>query len=175
MGEVSEGDAQSLAEKSKAIIVAARSYALYYRDPLLAPEMRKFPGKSYHLSDNPDEAQKYLGYSYEMRSPTVSRLVDATHREVIWYADRVVKAWYSSSTDGQTRSYLEYCQSRGVSSCQDIPYLRSVADPGSVGQARSGHGVGISGRGSSYFALQGWSYRQIIEYYMTGVTVGKRG
>jgi len=59
MGEMSESDAKSHPEKSKSIIVAARSYALYYADLNLPYRQRKFPGKPYDISDNPDESQQY--------------------------------------------------------------------------------------------------------------------
>ncbi len=68
------------------------------------------------------------------------------------YSGSVVKVWYSSSTNGRTRSYLEYCQSLGKTDCEDIPYLQSVDDPGAQGNNFLGHGVGISGVGATYFA-----------------------
>ncbi len=125
LGEVSNTD-QS--EKIKVIIVAARSYARYYMDT----RNRKFAGQPYDGSDNPDEFQKYLGYSYEMRSPNVAKLVDATRNQVITYSGAIIKAWYHSSSDGRTLSALEYCQKNGSPKCSDIPYLQSVPDPGSV-------------------------------------------
>ena len=52
LAEVSNGDPT---EKVRTIIVAARSYALYYTGT-----DRKFPGKLYDASDDPDVFQKYL-------------------------------------------------------------------------------------------------------------------
>lgn len=43
-------------DHAKAILVAARGYAMYYTDP----NHRKFPGKDYDGSDSPDVFQKYL-------------------------------------------------------------------------------------------------------------------
>jgi N-acetylmuramoyl-L-alanine amidase/Stage II sporulation protein len=174
MGEVSEWDAKAVPEKAKTIIVWARSYGRYYLDPSLPNDKRKFPWKPFDISDNPDESQKYLGYSYELRSPSVSKLVDETNREVVTYDNKIVKVWYSSSTDGKTRSAKEYCLSNGGANCEDIPYLQSVDDPGAIGKTRNGHGVGISWVGSAYFALQGWDYKKIIEYYLKGVKVAKK-
>lgn len=125
LGEVSNTD-QS--EKIKVIIVAARSYARYYMDKL----NRKFATNLYDGSDDPDEFQKYLGYSYEMRSPNVAKLVDATRNQVITYSGTLIKAWYHSSSDGRTLSALEYCEKNRPEKCSDIPYLQSVIDPGSV-------------------------------------------
>lgn len=93
---------------------------------------RKFATHLYDGSDNPDEFQKYLGYSYEMRSPNVAKLVDATRNQVITYSGSIIKAWYHSSSDGRTLSTLEYCQQNRNTNCVDIPYLQSVTDPGSV-------------------------------------------
>ncbi len=123
MGEVSNSD---LAEKIKTIVVSARSYAMWYMNPL----NRKFNTNLYDGSDDPDAFQKYLGYSYELRSPIVANMVDATRAQVITYADKLVKPWYHSSSDGRTLSALEYCNNNGSKNCMDIPYLQSVVDPG---------------------------------------------
>lgn len=162
--EVSNGD---LNEKIKTIIVGARSYAYHYIDP----QNRKYNTPLYDGSDNPDEFQKYLGYGYEQRSPSVVKMVDATRWQVITYGGKLIKSWYFSSSDGKTRSYLEYCQSNGWKSCIDIPYLQSIDDPAWVGHARSGHGVGISGIGATYAASMGKSYRDIITYYLKWVKI----
>jgi hypothetical protein len=162
--EVSNND---LAEKIKTIITGARTYAYYYIDP----KNRKYNTPLYDGSDNPDEFQKYLWYGYESRSPLVAKMVDATRGEVITYTGKLIKSWYFSSSDGKTRSYLEYCQSNGGKSCTDIPYLQSVDDPAWVGHVRSGHGVGISGIGATYAASIGKSYRDIIAYYLQWVKI----
>lgn len=167
LGEVSNTD---LTEKIKTIIIAARSYARYYIDP----KNRKYDTPFYDGSDDPDSFQKYLGYGYEARSPNVSQLVKSTRGEVVTYSGSIVKVWYHSSSDGKTLSYQEYCQSQGRTNCENIPYLQSVVDPGSVGQTRSGHGVGISGIGATYFAKQWWDYKRIIQYYLSGVDITKK-
>jgi stage II sporulation protein D len=123
LGEVSNTDN---IEKIKVIIVAARSYARYYMDRT----HRKYDTNLYDGSDDPDSFQKYLGYGYESRSPNVSQAVKDTLRQVIVYQDKIIKAWYHSSSDGRTLSALEYCQKNGTSNCVDIPYLQSVVDPG---------------------------------------------
>lgn len=130
IAEVSNGDNT---EKIKTILVAARSYAYFYS----FPENRKFPGKSYDGSDNPDEFQKYLGYGYEKRSPNSSKLVDETNGQIITYEKKPIKPWYFSESSGQTLSYTQYCEKRrkegslpSSSACTDIPYLQSVTDPG---------------------------------------------
>ncbi len=167
MWEVSNTD---LTEKIKTIVVSARTYAYYY----INKEHRKYATLLYDGSDNPDEFQKYLGYGYEMRSPNVANAVDATAEQVVKYWWELIKAWYFSSSDGRTRSYLEYCQSNGGKNCMNIQYLQSVEDPGWVWKVRNGHGVGISGIGATYFAWQWWDYQKIIQYYMNWVEITKK-
>lgn len=168
LGEVSDSD---LSEKVKTIIVAARSYISYYTDTA----HRKFDTLLYDGSDNPDEFQKYLGYSYEMRSPKVSDAVKNTRDEVILYKKKLIKAWYFSSSNGHTLSYKEYCEAThpGKTDCEDIPYLQSVDDPAGLGKNQSGHGVGISGIGATYGAAQGKTYKEIIQYYLKWVEIGQ--
>lgn len=158
-----------LPEKIKTIIVAARTYAKYYMNPY----NRKFNTMLYDGSDNPDEFQQYLWYAYEYRSPNVAKYVDATRNYVIAYQWKLIKPWYFSSSDGRTRSALEYCQHRNSWSknCKDIPYLQSVVDPGWVGKVQSWHGVGISWVGATYFANIWWDYKKIIQYYLKDVTI----
>ncbi len=167
MGEVSNGDHS---EKIKTIVVAARSYARWYMDP----SNRKFSTPLYDGSDNPDEFQKYLWYSYELRSPNVSKMVDFTRNQVITYSRYLIKPWYFSSSDGKTLSYKEYCEKNTGKICEDIPYLQSVEDPAWLWKVRAGHGVGISGIGATYFANQWWDYKKIIQYYLAGVEISKK-
>ncbi len=164
--EVSDSD---LGEKIKTIVVAARTYIYYYTDPT----HRKYDTLLYDGSDNPDEFQKYLGYSYELRSPRVSDAVDATRGEVIMFKKKLIKPWYFSSSSGRTFSYKEYCESThpGKTNCEDISYLQSVDDPAGLGKNQFGHGVGISGIGATYGAAQGKSYKDIISYYLKWVEI----
>lgn len=163
--EVSDTDHS---EKIKTILVAARTYAYYY----IKPSNRKYDTKLYDGSDNPDEFQKYLGYGYEMRSPNVSEQVQATKWLVITYKEKLIKPWYFSSSDGNTRSYKEYCETNNPGkNCEDIPYLQSVPDPAGVGKQRSGHGVGISWIGATYGANLGKNFKQIIGYYLEGTLI----
>ncbi len=165
-------------EKAKTILVAARSYALFYVDK----NNRKFPGKKYDGSDDPDVFQKYLGYGYEKRSPTTIKYAKETKGEIITYKEIPVKPWYFSQSNGKTLSAYEYCEARktrkelpATTACVDIPYLQSVADPGGAGKTRLGHGVGISGIGATYFATtKGWDYKKIIQYYLKDTEVFKK-
>ncbi len=118
-------------QKAKTIITAARTYARWYTKP----ENRKFPWKSYDWSDNPDEFQKYLGYSLEKRTPNIARYVDETKDQVITYNNTIIKPWYFNSSVWYTKSFSEYCLSNWwtTEKCDNskYPYLVSVEDPGS--------------------------------------------
>jgi peptidoglycan hydrolase-like amidase len=106
-----------------------------------------------------------------MRSPNVAHLVDVTRGEIIRYRWDLIKPWYFSVSNGRTLSALEYCKNQWGANCVDVPYLQSVADPAWVWKTQSWHGVGISWIGATYFANQGWDYKKIITYYLSGVTV----
>ncbi len=133
LAEVSNGENP---EKAKTIIVAARTYATFYTNP----KNRKFIGKPYDGSDDPDVFQKYLGYGYEKRSPSTGKYVDETNGELIEYNGVVIKPWYFNQSSGRTLSAKEYCEGRksrgeipSSAICEDIPYLQSVEDVGSNG------------------------------------------
>lgn len=157
-------------EKIKTIIVAARSYALYYTDK----KNRKYSTNLYDGSDDPDSFQRYLGYSYETRSPNVGKLVDETRWEVITYLWNTIKAWYFSSSHGKTLSYEEYCKKSWSMNCMNMPYLQSVDDPWAIWKSQLGHWVWISGIWATHFALEWWNYKKIIAYYLKWVEIQKK-
>ena len=159
---LAEINAKEPVEKIKAVIVLARSYAKYYITLAV-----KFPGAPFDLTDDPQRSQKYLGYGFEVRNPTGVKAVNDTKGIVVTYNGILIKTPYFSSDDGKTKSAQE------VWGWTDTPYLQSVDDPGCIGKAMSGHGVGLSGCGSLYFANQGKTYDQIIKYYFKGVEVKK--
>lgn len=160
---LAEIDPKQHFEKVKTIITLARSYAKYYMT-----QDEKFPGAPFHLSDDPQRSQYYLGYGFEVRNPTGARAVDETKDMVVTYNGTVIKTPYFSASDGRTRSAYE------VWGWTNAPYLISVDDPGCAGEELRGHGVGLSGCGSLYFAEQGKTVEEIIKYYYQGVEVEKR-
>ncbi len=157
LGEVSN---TSNLEKIKSIMVAARSYALYY---ITVDE--KFPGKPYHLDDDPNVSQKYLGYGLEKRSPNVTKGVEATAGQVVTYDGEVVKTPYFNQSDGtKTKDAKDIWG-------WDLPYLVSVSDSYCNGETFLGHGVGLSGCGATGMAEAGFSYVEILQHYYTGVDI----
>jgi hypothetical protein len=161
-------------EKKKLMAILARSYALYYTNP----SHRKFPGQPYDGSDNPAEFQKYLGYNYELRGD-FAQFVEETQGLVVTYNSEVVKTPYFTSSDGRTKTPAEVGWIE-----EDFLFVRSVPDPWScdltsaaIGTEFScpenarGHGVGVSGMGAKGLALEGFDYKEILDYFFTGVEV----
>lgn len=148
-------------EKIRTMMILARTYARYY-----LTEAEKFPGKPYHLSDDPDESQKYLGYGFEQRAPNIVRAVYDTRGQVVTYKGALVKTPYFSSTDGTATK-----SAREVWGWTDTPYLISVPDPLCTATQFSGHGVGLSGCGATAAAEAGHTYEEIIKYYYPGVGI----
>ncbi len=150
-------------EKKKTLSVLARTYALYY----MQEAKRKFPDKPYDASDDPDIFQKYMGYSFEVRSGNWVEVVNATRGQVVAYRDKLIKTPYFSESDGKTKN------AKDVWGWTDTPYLVSVSDTfckDGKGTLK-GHGVGLSGCGAATQASQGKTYKDIISYYYTGVTI----
>ncbi len=149
-------------EKAKALAIAARSYAAYYRDV-----GEKFPGKPYDLDDNPDHTQKYLGYGFEVRSAVALRAVEETKDAILTYQGKQVITPYFNKSDGQTRSAAE------VWRWTNAPYLVGVPDSFCGSTALAGHGVGLSGCGATALAKAGKTAEEILKYYYTGITIEK--
>jgi len=147
-------------EKIKAIIVAARSYALHYMT-----DAEKFPGKPYNLEDDPATSQKYNGYSFEKRAPNVVKAVNETAGEVVYYENHLVKTPYFSRSDGTyTKSALDVWN-------WDAGFLVPVSDSYCDSDTFWGHGVGLSGCGARGMAQAGYDYKEILKHYYTGVEI----
>jgi hypothetical protein len=146
--------------KIKTILIAARSYAVYYMT-----QDEKFPGKPYHLDDSPERSQKYLGYNLELRNSGVADLATETAGQVVTYNGEVVKVPYFNESDGRTKSANE------VWGWTHTPYLISVSDSYCEATSFNGHGVGISGCGATGMAEAGKDYKEILRYYLKGVDI----
>lgn len=163
MAGIAEESNTTHAEKQKTIAVIARSYAAWY---LLGYET-KFPGKPYTLEDSPATSQKYLGYSYELRSPRMVAAVQATAGQVVTYQGKLVKTPYFTQSAGKTKSAQE------VWGWTHTPYLVSVDDSACGKTTQLGHGVGLSGCGATAMANAGSTYAQILQHYYTGTALGQ--
>jgi hypothetical protein len=157
LGEVSNSET---VEKIKSVMIAARSYALFYIE-----KDQKFKGKPYNLDDDPNVCQKYLGYGLEKRSPNISKAIDETKGQVVTLKGELVKTPYFNQTDGtSTKSAKDVWN-------WDASYLVSVSDSYCKGDKFLGHGVGLSGCGAKGMADAGFNYLDILLHYYTGVEV----
>ena len=59
--------------------------------------------KDYHLDDDPNVSQKYLGYGFELRAPNIAAAVNSTAGEVVTYNGEIVNPYFSSSDGVATK------------------------------------------------------------------------
>lgn len=155
---IAETSDYSPVEYQKALAVAARTYTVYN---MLSRS--KHPGEPYILDSTAND-QVYRGYGLEKRAPAWAASARSTRGQILTYDGEVIVAPYFSSSDGRTRAWSEVWNG-------DKPWAVSVDDPGCIGLALSGHGVGMSGTGGVYFADTGYTFEQILYHYYTGVDV----
>lgn len=149
--EIKAGYCPLQAQMAQAI--AARSYAVYYRNP----------AKPYDLDDTSDNNQ-----AYGARPPTATsnRAVAATTGMVLTYNGKIANTVYTDSNGGRTVSAL----SRWGNAC---PYLIDKPDPYDNSPRVNGHGVGMSQTGAAQAAKQGLDYKSILAFYYPGCRVTK--
>lgn len=151
-------------EKQKALSIVARSYALYYQNPI---NRRVNQSSFYDMTDNPNEYQRYRGYAFETRNSTWLSALESTANKILTFDNHLIKPPFFSESDGRTRSAYE------VWKWTETPYLLSVDDKWckeGKGQLK-GHGVGLSGCGAYGMALAGKNYEEIISYYYQGIHI----
>ncbi len=151
---VAETSNSSPFEFQKALMTAARSYALYH---ILTGTKHKTEGFTVDATYD----QVYRGYGFETRSPQVTEAVEATRGIVVTYQDTPVITPYFSHSDGRTRAWEEVW--RGG----PYPWLVSVPDPASAGLEMYGHGVGMSAKGALQMGADGQTYDAILKYFYT--------
>ncbi|NPV09064.1 MAG: SpoIID/LytB domain-containing protein [Anaerolineae bacterium] len=136
-------------EALKAQAVAARSYAATSRA---------------HASQGADicttqHCQVWRNVHYA----TTDLAVDETRGQVAVYGGEIARTYYFAHCDGHTRSISDVWGG-------SLPYCRAV--PCICGfTSMYGHGVGMCQEGASAMANQGFSYREIIKHYYTGVEI----
>lgn len=167
----------ALEQKAKTILISARTYARWY----MSANNRKFPGKYYDWSDDPNIFQKYLWYGMEQRNTNIVKFLWDTLDEVITYNGKLVKPWYFNQSNGKTLSYYDYCLKNNpgkndyckLGQTTNYPYLLWVSDPAWEGKTTLGHWVWLSWDWATYFAKMWWDYKKIIAYYYSWVQVVK--
>lgn len=96
------------AESLKAQALAARTYAV--------SEIKSL--KQYDMEDN-QNSQVYMGYNFE--KPSTTKAVDETKGEKIYYNNKLIQAFYHSTSGGRT-------EDSGNVWYETLPYLKGVED-----------------------------------------------
>ncbi len=106
------------------------------------------------------------GEEYETYAAMVRSAVDGTDGEVITYRDEPIEAVFFAASPGRTRSAAEVWGA-------EVPYLQSVDSSfdSEFPDGPRGHAVGMSQFGARQLALDGLSYKEILQWYYTDVEV----
>ncbi|MFA5188232.1 MAG: SpoIID/LytB domain-containing protein [Patescibacteria group bacterium] len=149
-------------EYQKALVTAARTYAMYHYN-----RGTKHAAEYYTLDATYD--QVYKGYNSQIRLPKVSQAVEETKGQVVTYNGQVVVTPYFSYSDGHTRNWEDVWGGSSVAWC------RSVAEPAGYDKTTMyGHGVGLSAHGALHLAVYyNYTFDQILKYYYTGIELKK--
>ena len=146
-------------EYQKALIVAARTYALF---------IKSIGGKhvsEYHDLNTTAGDQVYKGYVSELVRPNVVRAAEETRGMAVTYNRELVVTPYFSQSDGRTRAWTE------VWSSIAHPWLVSKPAPYDQGKPMLGHGVGMSANDAVGRASAGSNWQDILKYYYNGVEI----
>lgn len=145
-------------EYQKALLTAARTYAMYHYT------RNTKHGGVFHVDARYD--QVYRGYGSEARSPKIVQAVDETHGKIVTYNGELAITPYFSRSDGRTRSWGEVWYGGS-----NYPWLVSVPVPWDAAKNRTlwGHGVGMSATGALDAANDGWDWQRILKYFYTGI------
>jgi peptidoglycan hydrolase-like amidase len=157
-------------EYLKALVIAARSYAIFHVE-----NDGKYPGEVFHLR-NWSNDQLYKGYGFEKRAPNILKVVEDTKGIVITYNGKTVRGLYSSDSGGTTKNACKVWA--GVFCNTEYDYLRGgIKDPAGTEHIQSAvlasHGVGISAAGARVLTNQGKTYQEILKYYYSGIEIKK--
>ncbi len=142
-------------EYQKALLTAARTYAMYHVN-----RGTKHANENYMVDAKYD--QVYRGYGAEIRNPVVNQGIDATRGQIVTYQGKLAITPYYSRSDGRTRGWTEVWGGAGY------PWLVSVPVPWDNGRVLWGHGVGMSATGAIGMANDGKNYQEILKWFYTG-------
>jgi len=149
-------------EYQKALITAARTYAMYHYN-----RGTKHAAEYYIVDATYD--QVYRGYGSQLKQTQVGEAVEATKGQVVTYNGEVVVTPYFSHSDGRTRNWTE------VWGGSAKPWCVSVKEPDNYDKTTLwGHGVGLSAHGALHLAYYyNYTYDNILKYYYTGIEIKK--
>lgn len=146
-------------EYQKALVTAARSYALFVKS-IGGKHKREFHDLNTTAGD-----QVYKGYVSETVRPNVVRAVEDTRGMSVRYNGEMVVTPYFSRSDGRTRAWTE------VWGGTTRPWLVSVPTSHDVGKALWGHGVGLAASDAVGRARDGETWQDILRYYYQGTQI----
>ncbi len=153
---IAETSNSSPQEYQRALLTAARTYAMYhvYRGTKHASE---------NFTVDATYDQVYRGYGAEARDPNVVAAINATRGQIVTYNGTLAITPYYSRSDGRTRSWTE------VWGGGPYAWLVGVSVPWDQGKTLWGHGVGMSATGALGMAADGWTYDRILKHFYTGI------
>ncbi len=159
---LAESSNSSPLEYQKALIIGARTYAMYHYN-----RGTKHADENFIVDAKYD--QVYRGYGTQQRLPTVSQAVEETRAQIVTYNGELAITPYFSHSDGRTRDWTEVWGGTGK------PWLVSVDEPAGYSKTTLyGHGVGMSAYGAILLAADyNYTYDQILKYYYTGPSLKK--
>ncbi|MDP3794171.1 MAG: SpoIID/LytB domain-containing protein, partial [Candidatus Uhrbacteria bacterium] len=152
LGGIAETSDISPYEYQKALLSAARTYAVYHLQ-----KTRKHAAEFFTVDATYD--QVYRGYGAEARSPSIVSAVESTRGQIVTYQEQLAITPYYSRSDGRTRAWTE------VWGGGPFPWLVSVPVPWDQGRTLWGHGVGMSATGALGMAKDGKKYDEILRYF----------
>lgn len=149
-------------EYIKALLVAVRSYGYININPNVPKSKSIFDVYATTVD------QLYLGYNHEILMPKVAQAAADTYGQMVTYDGKPVTAPYFANSNGMTKT------SKQVWGGVEKPWLQPVEAIYDKGKKKYGHGVGMSCNDATKRAKKdGWDYLQLVQYYYTGVVVGK--
>ena len=159
---LAETSNDSALEYQKALVTAARTYAMHHYN-----RSTKHADENFTLDSKYD--QVYRGYGSQLRLTQVVEAVRQTKGQVVTYNSEIAITPYFSYSDGRTRSWAE------VWGGNNVPWCQSVKEPADYDKTTmSGHGVGLSAHGALHLATNyNYSYEEILKYYFTGIELTK--
>ncbi|MFA6132090.1 MAG: SpoIID/LytB domain-containing protein [Patescibacteria group bacterium] len=157
LGETSN---DSNLEFQKALLTAARTYALYHFE-----RATKHASEFFHVDAYAD--QVYYGYGQEARTPRITQAVEETRGQTVTYDGKTAITPYFSRSDGRTRSWNEVWGGT-------VAWCLTVKTPHDAGKTLWGHGVGMSASEALAMGKAGSGWDEIIKYFYTGIEIEKK-
>lgn len=151
-------------EYKKALVTAARTYALYHFE-----RATKHAKEFFHMNSTGDD-QVYKGYGYELRNPRIRQAVEESRGVVSTYQNATAITPYFSRSDGRTRDWSEVWGGT-------VAWVKSVSAPCDARKGRKlwGHGVGMSATEALCMAEESEkTWQEILGYFFQGIELKKR-